>query len=240
MDRFASFFERTHEKYDTVSVTLDTHQEFNIGHQCFWQNKEEKHPPVGTVITKQDVSDKRWYPVDPALDDYVAFYTGEIEKRGRYNKLVISPYHAILGSEGHAIYAPVNHALSRYKMASKRIRYVLKGSNPLTENFSAMSSVVALQDDPMTSPNFWFIQEVLMKHDQIVIAGESADQGIAETVRDIVNFSGISGEEASKKILILDDCTRPVPGHEVAWEEFIREFSEKGATFKKSNEVTFE
>ena len=53
-----------------IFVTLDSHHKKHIAHAAFWSDKEDgtgKAPAPFTLITHQDLVDKKWFPKDLSL-----------------------------------------------------------------------------------------------------------------------------------------------------------------------------
>jgi nicotinamidase/pyrazinamidase len=125
--------------------------------------------------------------------------------------LVSWPEHCLIGSWGHNVHAAVKKALDRWARSKlELVDFVTKGSNPLTEHYSAVQAEVPDPNDPSTMLNGRLIK-TLSEADMVAIAGEALSHCVANTVRDIAkNF----GEDNIKKLVVLTDCTSSVAGFE--------------------------
>ena len=73
-----------------------------------------------------------------------------LEKNGRF-VLCIWPEHCLIGTPGHAIVPSVNFSILKWTEAHGRnVNYILKGTNSLTEHYSALRADVELPNDPDT------------------------------------------------------------------------------------------
>jgi nicotinamidase-related amidase len=129
------------------------------------------------------------------------------------------------------------HALARRSQA----KVELKGSNPLTENYSILAPEVLLRHDgkPLASRNTQFI-ETLLEADAVIIAGQAASHCVKSTIADLLTAIRPTNEELVRKIYILEDCmsavTVPDPARTGALlmdftpqaEAALREFADAG------------
>jgi len=225
MSRLAAFIRRVPQKLDAIHVTLDSHNPFDVAHPLYWKDASGAHPTPFTIIGASDVENGVWMPVRPNLYNYSLQYVKKLEAAGRY-PLCIWPPHCLIGTQGQTVIEPLASALKEW--AENRIglvNYVTKGSNPLTEHYSAIRAEVPDPNDPSTQLNTRLIQ-TLMKADLIVLAGEAGSHCLANTVRDLVNEFG--DDSYVKKLVLLRDCTSPVPGFEKLQSDFIDDMTAKG------------
>ena len=99
-----------------IFPTLDTHQAAQIFHALFFVDPEGNHPGPLTTVTAEDVVRGKWrfnahlassLGLDPAyVQEHLLHYTDSLQRQGRY-ALTVWPYHAMLGSIGHALVASV-------------------------------------------------------------------------------------------------------------------------------------
>lgn len=80
--------------------SLDTHTLYQVFHPAWWVDADGNHPVPLTPISAADVEAGRWRAVrhEPESLEYVR----KLEAGGKYT-LTIWPYHALLGSIGHAL-----------------------------------------------------------------------------------------------------------------------------------------
>ena len=104
------------------------------------------------------------------------------------------------------------------------VDYVTKGSNFMTEHYSAVQADVPDPEDPNTHLNENLI-EILKTADEIIWTGEALSHCVANTIRDIANNFG---EENIKKMVLLTDATSNVTGFEQMGEDFMKEMTGRG------------
>ena len=221
--------------YD-IHVTLDSHHLIDIAHPIFWVNSQGIHPGPFTIITKDDVLNGVWMPSIPAylnrttmkaagLDrDGVVEYVTSLEKNGRY-PLCIWPEHGLIGSFGAQVFQELLEALWKWEESNyAMVDYVTKGSNFMTEHYSAVQADVPDPEDPNTHLNENLI-EILKTADEIIWTGEALSHCVANTIRDIANNFG---EENIKKMVLLTDATSNVTGFEQMGEDFMKEMTGRG------------
>lgn len=234
VDRITSFIYRNLPFLNTIIVTLDTHQPIQIFHPCFWIDSRGEQPLPGTKISAQQVREKAWQ-VSPALkrlfwerdsidlNDWALYYTDQLERKGRYH-LTIWPYHALLGSLGHALVPRISEACFFHSISrSSPTIFHLKGSDPLTENYSALAPEVATKASPPQS----LLHERLRHFDLLIVAGEAKSHCVAWTVRDWLDYSQSIDLSLPSRTYLLEDCCSTViqPGTEDFTERTTEAFS---------------
>jgi len=145
------------------------------------------------------------------LQEYALHYTKTLDERGKY-PLTIWPYHSMLGGIGHALVPAVEeacffHALARHSQT----HFELKGSHPLTENYSVLSPEVT-QDGAgreIAQRNTPLIQ-FLLDFDAVVVAGQAKSHCVAWTVADLLAAIQTQDPNLAQKVYLLEDCTSPV------------------------------
>ncbi|KAE9009711.1 hypothetical protein PR003_g19139 [Phytophthora rubi] len=158
--RIAAFISNHTSELSQVVLTMDSHQRYHIAHGVFWENAAGESPDPFTTIYSQNISDGVWKPRDSSLSDYVLAYTESLEASGKFS-LTIWPEHCLIGSPGHNIVPDVlAAALEWTKESLKPIQYVMKGSNPFTEHYSALRAEYELAYDPSTRLNTALIKSL--------------------------------------------------------------------------------
>jgi len=242
--RLCEFIYRNLDVITQICPTMDTHQAMQIFHSIFLVNDKGEHPAPFTLISTEDVDQGIWkfnpeiaqgLNIDPAYGQkFLRHYTRKLKAGGKYD-LTIWPYHAMLGGIGHALVSAVEEAIFFHSI----VRYTLpdfqvKGSNPLTENYSVLSPEV-LEDvdgDPIAEKNTRFIEK-LLEFDAVVVAGQAKSHCVAWTIDDLLSEIEASDNRLVEKVYLLEDCTSPVviPGiadyTDQADEAFLR-FSNAG------------
>jgi nicotinamidase-related amidase len=220
--RLCQFIYRNLGSITEITATLDTHTALQIFHPVFWLDEHGNHPVGGeTEITLADVEQGRWRP-NPAVADSLAGGDAEWLKRyarhyvrrvteGRY-PLMVWPYHAMLGSIGHALVSAVDEAVFFHSIARQTAaRFEVKGNIPLTENYSVLSPEVTLgpASERIASPNLELFDH-LMSFDAVVVAGQAASHCVAWTLHDLLTAIQARDPELADRIYILEDCMSSV------------------------------
>jgi nicotinamidase-related amidase len=247
MQRLATMIDRIGSKLNDIHVTLDSHHVVDIAHPIFWVNSKGEHPGEKdyTIISASDVINGVWRPKNPAYlnkdtmaasgwpRDGVMEYITTLQDNGRY-PLCIWPFHCLIGSVGAAVVIPLYDTLVDWEEANfAMVDYVTKGSNFLTEHYSAVQADVPDPQDPDTLLNESLIR-ILEAADEILLAGEARSHCLANTVRDIANNFG---EDNIKKMVLLEDATSDVATFEQMGEDFVKEM--KGRGMRISNTVDY-
>lgn len=238
--RLCEFIYRNLHSITRISATLDTHTAMQIFHPVFLVDKNGEHPQPHTLVTVEDVQNGRWM-FNPEVSDslgidptdgqqHLVYYAGELKARGKYD-LTIWPYHAMLGSIGHALVPAVEEAIFFHTIARKsQADFTVKGDNPLTEHYSALGPEVLFnrKGEPIAEKNEKFLQ-ILQSNDIVIIAGQAKSHCVAWTIADLISDIYIQDKKLTEKVYLLEDCTSPVvvPGvvdysvqADVAFEEF--------------------
>jgi nicotinamidase-related amidase len=170
------------DKIDSIVVTLDTHHREHIAHANFWSNREDgqgDEPPSFTQILSEEIGTK-WFPKDPSLLPYCVDYTQVLEAKGRFTH-TIWPEHCLAGSAGHSVVPVLRHAIDEFLWRdsaqsvantntntppNKSLLTVVKGTNNLTEMYSAVEAEVPLPSEPATQTNYSLLLH-LKKYKQV-------------------------------------------------------------------------
>ncbi len=249
--RLCEFIYRNLDCITEIDPTMDTHTSLQIFHPAFWINQAGEHPKgAQTMIMPEDIEKGTWM-VNPSVADSVA--GGDLEwlkqhalhyvrrlAEGRY-PLMVWPYHAMLGSIGHALVSAVEETLFFHSVVRQAAtRFEIKGDNPLTENYSVLSPEVRDGPDgkPIAEKNSRFIER-LLRFDAVIVAGQAKSHCVAWSIHDLLKEIEAADPRLAGKVYLLEDCTSPVvvPGvvdfTEQADEAF-RRFEEAGMHLVKS------
>ena len=224
MNRLAAMIRRLKDKLDDIHVTLDSHHLIHIAHPIFWKDTQGAHPPVFTAISWTDVEEGVWTPAVPGMYRRALEYVRKLEQNGRYG-LTIWPPHCLIGSPGHTVFPDLFSALSEWESRFAFVDYVTKGSNILTEHYSAVQADVPDAADISTQINTRLIQ-TLEQADVVLIAGEARTHCLANTVRDIANNFG--DDSFVSKLVLLTDASSDIPGFETHAQNFMTEMTGRG------------
>ncbi len=219
--RLAAFL---YEHLDTITeivLTLDTHQAAQIFHAVFLVDAEGNHPGPHTQIQAEDIQSGRWR-FNPALEKaleaspgfgqaHLAHYTQALLAKNKYN-LTIWPYHAMLGGIGHALAAIIEEAVFFHSMARySPTRFILKGSSPFTEHYSAIGPEVNQGPNGETLANrSGALMQILERSDVMIIAGQAKSHCVAWTVQDLLAEIQQTDPTLARRVYLLEDCTSPV------------------------------
>jgi nicotinamidase/pyrazinamidase len=204
--RVAGFINRVGVKLHDIHATMDTHRTMDVAHPGWWRNLSNgDHPTPGTEIKPSDIG-TLWTTSVPQYLQRAKSYAEALYKNGRY-PLLIWPEHCKIGTWGNNIQDDVAAELANWeRRLCADVDYVMKGTNPFTEHYSAVQAEVPEANDPTTQLNDRLIR-ILMGCDQIAIAGEASSHCVANTVRDIAREFGAAN---AKKLVLLRDCMSPV------------------------------
>ncbi|MFN0124536.1 MAG: hypothetical protein ACKV2V_28885 [Blastocatellia bacterium] len=231
MRRLAALIRRLGQDISAIHVTLDSHHEIHIAHPIFWRDRDGAHPAPFTAITRAEVESGAWMATRADLQPHALRYVRELETNGRY-QLTIWPPHCLIGSQGHAVFPDLFAALREWEQGFACVDYIHKGSNRLTEHYSAVQADVPDPADPDTQLNTRLIK-ALADADQIVIAGEARTHCVASTVRDIVDH--LKPADVAK-ITLLRDAASDIPGFEIHARAFLADMTARGARLSTTTE----
>ena len=212
-----------------IVATLDTHRAFQIFHSAFLVGRNGQHPPPYTSVSVADVEAGVWRTADPALQEHLERYAGELAAGGKY-ELTVWPYHAMLGGIGHALVSSVEEAFFFHALArGGETRFEVKGNDALTEHYSALGPEVGGE------PNLALVEH-LLTFDAVYVAGQAKSHCVAWTVDDLLRLA----PEIAPRLYLLEDCTSPVVAGELdftaqAGEAFAR-FASAGANIARSTD----
>jgi len=220
--RLCEFIYRNLGVIGAIISTLDTHTAMQIFHPVFWVNQAGQHPvPAASTITPADIEQGVW-KVNPviahsigwnysSLQHYALHYVNQLSHHGKY-PLTVWPYHAMLGSIGHALVSSVEEAVFFHCIArNSQTQFEIKGNNPLTENYSVLRPEILEGADghPIAKKNTRLIQQ-LLKFDIVLIAGQAKSHCVAWTVDDLLTEMQLINSSLAKKVYLLEDCTSAV------------------------------
>lgn len=230
--RLALMINRIGSKLDDIHITLDSHHQIDIAHPAFWLESATNAPPAPfTIISVDDLAKGKFRTYHPGLQAYAADYVAKLANNNRY-PLCIWPVHCDIGSVGAAMHEDVYNAVRDWELANFAIaNKVTKGSNYLTEHYSAVQADVPDANDPGTMLNIDLIK-MLQEADVIAIAGQALSHCVANTITDIANAFG--DDNLVKKFTLLRDCTDNVPGFDFLGDGFINDMTKRGMTLSDS------
>ena len=224
--RLCKFIYRNLAVITQVYPTLDTHQAIQIFHPIFLIDRNGRHPAPYTRVSMEDVQQHLWQ-VNPSVCrqlgmseeegyEHLLHYVRALREGGKY-ELSVWPYHGLLGGIGHALVASVEEAIFFHSQARQsQPAFQIKGNNPLTEHYSALSPEVLDGPDRrvLAATNADFLQ-ALLGFDVIIIAGQAKSHCVACTLEHLLKDPLFGGVGLAERVYLLDDCTSAVVVPEV-------------------------
>ena len=221
--RLCEFIYRNLGVITQITPTMDTHTAMQIFHPIFWVNAAGEHPvPAATMISFEDVQQGVWR-VNPAiapslsngnleaLHSHALHYTKKLTEAGKY-PLTVWPYHSMLGGIGHAIVSAVEESMFFHGIArNSQTQFELKGSHPLTENYSVLRPEVmeGVEGGVLAQKNTSLIQ-TLLEFDAVIVSGQAKSHCVAWTIADLLTEIQVFDPALASKVYLLEDCTSPV------------------------------
>lgn len=250
--RLCKFIYRNLRFITQICPTLDTHWPIQIFHPIFFVDDEGNHPDPFTLISTREIEEGHWR-FNPAVggslgidveygQKHLLHYARALEEGGRYT-LTVWPYHALLGSVGHALVPSVEEAVFFHSVArSAQPDFQIKGDHPLTEHYSAFGPEVRedLNSREIARKNTPLIEK-LLQFDAVVIAGQAKSHCVAWTVADLLDYISSRDPKLAERVYLLEDCTSPVvvPGvidYTDEADEAFERFAEAGMHIVRSGE----
>ncbi len=220
MHRLAMRIREQGAQIDAITVTLDSHQRLDIAHPGFWQTALGEPPSPFTQITAAQIRAGEFVPRDASALPRALVYAEALQAQGRYT-LMIWPVHCEIGTWGHNVHAELHAALVDWQLAQRRnVTYVIKGTNPWTEHYSALQAEVP-DDDPGTQLNRALIDR-LKGFDHVLVAGEASSHCVKATVEHLVEHL------KPAQLTLLRDCMSPVGGFEAQAADFLTNMHKQG------------
>ena len=216
--RITRFIYRNLRYLTELICTLDTHYPYQIFFPSFWVTDRGLPPPAHTEVTEEMISNGELRP-NPAMADLlcggdqvwlkrqVMDYCRKLEVSGRY-RLYLWPPHCLLGSDGHCLTGVVQEARLFHSYARGAQAIIeIKGTYPLTENYSVLGPEVLISHDgqPLGERN-QELMDHLLSADAIIVAGQAASHCVRHTLEDL--FTEIQSRDAflAERVFIMTDC----------------------------------
>jgi nicotinamidase-related amidase len=210
--RVAQLIREAGPALSSITVTLDTHPQVAIERVSFWVDPNGECIAPFTQVTEAQVRAQLYLPRRRELLSEVLTYLRDLEVAGRYC-LIVWPVHCVLGTSGHNIHPALAAEIATWEKRFQTLATkVLKGLNPMTEQYSAVRAEVPRADDPSTGPNQSLLAWAHPAKDEILrIAGEAASHCVCATTLDILESLPA---DPRTRVRLLTDCMSPVSGSE--------------------------
>jgi len=238
LQRLAGLLRTQGSRIDGITLTLDSHQRYDIAHPAFWQGVDGSAVAPFTPITAAQVRAGQYAPRDAAALPRTLAYLDALEAQGRYT-LMVWPVHCEIGSWGHGVHADVLAACGQWQAQRQRaVASVFKGMNPWTEHYSAIQAEVPDPTDPGTAANTRLLDE-LGRADLLLVGGEASSHCVRATVHDLLEHlpRRVPGWKA-QRLMLLTDCMSPVAGFEAQHADFLATLRVQGAQLTASTEIS--
>lgn len=218
MDRLAQWLLAHADSVQSVTVTLDSHASVGVERTSFWLDADGQSVAPFTLISAADVQAQKFFLRHAVLRAEVLTYLQDLEARGQ-RQLVVWPVHCVVGTWGHNIHTGLSQAIAAWEMRTGiTANKVLKGQNPLTEQYSAFRAEVPRADDARTALNQTLLDSLASGSGMLLVAGEALSHCVAASVQDVMDH--LPSERLARTIL-LTDCMSPVPGFEAIGQQFL-------------------
>jgi len=225
MTRLAGFIDTLGSRIDDIVVTLDSHASVGIERTTFWVTAAGEAVAPFTAITAADVRAGTCGPRDAARRPETLAYLDALES-GSGRTLIVWPVHCVLGTWGHNIHGALAHSLAAWEFAHARsCDKLLKGLNPMTEQYSAFRAEVPRADDVRTQVNTALLSRLAAGDEWLVVAGEALSHCVAASGEDMLAHMGST---RLHNTVFLTDCMSPVDGFETAGQQFLARLQGRG------------
>jgi nicotinamidase-related amidase len=205
IERLAAHLVQDGQRYSDIFVSLDSHDTMAIFHPKFWRDSHGCGPVPFTAITEDDYNRGKWRAASDGFGRY-AEKMFSVMARKNIPSLVIWPEHCVVSTWGHNLAPRLQEALAAWRDSSgKPVRYIFKGENPYTEQFSIFEGL----DDSW--PGTAFNRELysrLAGASEVTFAGEALTHCVEASVTSYITRCGDIPD--GQEIFILSDCSSPV------------------------------
>jgi nicotinamidase-related amidase len=151
---------------------------------------------------------------------------------------MVWPVHCVLGTWGHNIHAEVAAEVAHWEEHAQRSALrVLKGLNPMTEQYSAIQAEVPSSMDPETQTNHQLLERARPAEGLLLVAGEAASHCVAATLEHIFKEMPLAQRA---RVVVLRDCMSPVAGFEQSAAAFFETVRAQGARVMTSTDAAIE
>ncbi|MDE2637725.1 MAG: cysteine hydrolase family protein [Chloroflexota bacterium] len=235
--RVIDWIYRNVDSIGKIFLSLDSHYPLQIFFSTWWRDAAGNHPAPNTIISASDVEGDRWRPLYEA--EWSRQYVAQLEAQHR-KKLMIWPYHTMLGTVGHNLSPSLYEAICYHSAArGRQPAKLIKGSIPQTEHYSILEPEVKTANQPQGDVNHALLRE-LGEYDLIYLAGQAKSHCVLETVNSIMR-AWAPRPERIKRLRILEDGMSSVvlPGidFEAMADAAYQLHRDQGLTFTRTTEA---
>jgi len=220
------------EQIDQIIVTLDSHYTVDISHPKFWIDENGESPEPFTIIKSADILSGKYKPAYSIFNEGITMtYLEKLEEQGDFEHC-IWPEHCITGTWGSSINTMIDGCLRAWSLSgvdARFVRYITKGSHPMTEHFGVFKAEVAIANANETHVNMSLIEQLDM-FDVIYLAGQARNFGVANSLKQIMELS----PNIAKKFVILEDTMSDATGINMKANTIYEKAKEIGVRFEKT------
>ncbi|MBN2737322.1 MAG: hypothetical protein JXR70_10100 [Spirochaetales bacterium] len=237
LERAIEFILKNMNKITCFYPTLDTHQSFQIFYSQWWVDQEKKQPPAFTIITSEDIKQKKYQPI--IEEEWSIHYVKELEKSAQ-KSLCLWPEHTMMGTPGHSLVPALYEVLYYHSLVyTRQISFQLKGLWPNSEMYGVFAPEIPLEFIPDHGQNIELLEE-LSHFDRILVAGEAKSHCVLESVKQMAHYFS-DRPDVLEKIILLEDTMSSVSHPQIDFDAIankeISELKRKGIKTAKSTEL---
>lgn len=231
MERLARHIESEGERYTDVIISLDSHDVIAIFHPKYWVNDSGENPAPFTMITPADYRAGKWHSASASNEPYSAHLFDMLDSKN-IDYLMVWPEHCVISTWGHQVYSPLLDSLLGWRMKTgQAVRFIFKGENPYTDQFSVFEGV----DDSWGDMEFnkdLFRRFIAAK--SITFTGEALSHCVEASITSYMQRSNLYSKSRGQMTRLLTDCSSPVSGFSRAESE--ARISRLGVAMAKSTD----
>jgi nicotinamidase-related amidase len=238
--RLVSWIYRNLAHVTRVTATLDSHLPYQIFFPSFWVDEAGMPLRAHRVVSAAEVRAGAVRP-HPAVAGWICggdaewlraevlHYCEALERQGRY-RLYLWPPHCLVGGPGHAFVGSIQEALLFHAwVRCAETRLALKGSDPLTEHYSALRPEVVIRHDGTRGAGVdRGLVDALLSADALVVAGQASSHCVRSTVEDLLAEIRRRDPALARRVYLLEDCMSPVAVPD-GKGGFVADFTEEAA-----------
>lgn len=236
MQRLARLINTVQQEFGAITITLDSHHRFDIAHPMFWRQNDGAPVAPFTQISAADLRAGRYLPHLAQARARAQAYLDALERQGRHVHM-IWPEHCKIGDWGNNIHDDLSLACDNWETGSlKPVNFVVKGSNPWTEHYSAMMAEVPDPEDAGSQFNTALF-DALRAADRIYIAGEAGSHCVKATAEHLIERWPAA---ELFRLALIRDCVSPVSGFEAQYAAFLDMLGQRGVRILTAEDVAAE
>ncbi len=234
MNRTADFLQAMRPMVSDIVLTLDSHASFGIERTTFWVDERGRSMTPFTQIKAQDMERGTYVPRFQRFRVETLTYLQTLESAGEH-ALIVWPIHCVVGTWGHNLHERLSQEIADWESATgSACVKVLKGQNPMTEQYSAFRAEVPRKDDARTENNAQLMARLEQGPEWLVVAGEASSHCVAASCEDML--AQLSADRL-QRMIILSDCMSPVSGFELTARVLLEKARSKGVHVLTSQEA---